>query len=114
MNDIAMCISDSSHFDVFALSDAVLQGDDQRIIHIFSVLQQQGVEAILVLWALARELRTLANISYDLSQGIAKEQALKKAGVWDKRKPLVNAALSRYEVKHWWQLLTEASEIDKA
>jgi DNA polymerase III subunit delta len=56
---IAGGVADSSRFDVFALGDAALVGDAARALHILDVLQGEGVEPTLTLWALTREMRTL-------------------------------------------------------
>ncbi|MEZ5459332.1 MAG: DNA polymerase III subunit delta [Steroidobacteraceae bacterium] len=56
---IAGGVADSSRFDVYALGDAALVGDTARALHILDVLQGEGVEPTLTLWALTREMRTL-------------------------------------------------------
>jgi DNA polymerase-3 subunit delta len=56
---VAGGVADHSRFDVFALGDAALAGDAARALHILDVLQGEGVEATLVLWVLAREMRVL-------------------------------------------------------
>jgi DNA polymerase-3 subunit delta len=59
VDTIAGGVADSSRFDVFALGDAALAGDAARALHILDVLQGEGVEPTLTLWALTREMRTL-------------------------------------------------------
>lgn len=56
---VAGGVADSSRFDVYALGDAALVGDTARALHILDVLQGEGVEPTLTLWALTREMRTL-------------------------------------------------------
>src|SRR5690606_39875903 len=57
-------------------------------------LRGEGVEAPVILWAVAREIRQLANISQQYSQGTPLDRAFSQARppVWDKRKPLVSKA----------------------
>jgi DNA polymerase III subunit delta len=96
--EIAQAINDSARFDVFALSDAALQGDGKRVVRVLNNLKGEGVEPILILWSLARELRGLL---------------LQQQPVWEKRKTLVRAALQRHSVIYLQQLLKQASVIDQ-
>lgn len=98
---IAKAVSNSSRFDVFNLVDAALLGENKRIVQILNGLKSEGVEAILVLWALARELRTLVNMGLGSTQG-----------VWEKRKPLLRNALKQHSIKNLQQLLQHAHKID--
>jgi DNA polymerase-3 subunit delta len=50
-------IGDSARFDVFQLGEAALAGDVPRALRILGGLRSEGVEATLVLWSLAREVR---------------------------------------------------------
>jgi DNA polymerase-3 subunit delta len=109
---IAQAINDSARFDVFALSDAALQGDGKRVVRVLTNLKGEGVEPVLILWSLARELRSLANQARLLTQGIAMERIFQEQRVWDKRKPLIRAALQRHSLSRLQQLLKQASVID--
>ncbi len=55
--DVAASSTDSARFDVFQLAEAVRAADPARALRILSGLQAEGAEAVLVLWALLRELR---------------------------------------------------------
>lgn len=68
----------------------------------------------MILWALARELRQLAGIAQQYSQGVPLEKAFASARppVWDKRRPLVSRALQRHPASRWNQLLSDAQRID--
>lgn len=110
--EIAQTINDNARFDVFALSDAALQGDSKRVIRILGNLKGEGAETVLILWALTRELRSLVNQARLLTQGIAVEKILQEQRVWDKRKPLVRAALQRHSLARLQQLLKQASVVD--
>lgn len=110
---ITAAVADSARFDVYELADAALQGDAVRAARILNGLRAEGVEPTLVLWALARELRSLASIAYDCRSGLGVEQALAKHKVWDKRKPMVKKALQRARLTHWQSLLRLAGRIDK-
>jgi len=112
LENIAEAVNDSARFDVFALSDALLQGNGKRIIRILFSLKEEGVEPILILWAITKEIRALTTIVEQLVLGGNIEKVLLEQRVWDKRKPLVRQALQRHKLNGWHQLLQYASDID--
>jgi DNA polymerase-3 subunit delta len=110
---VAAAVSDSARFDVFSLVDTTLLGDAARAVRILYGLQAEGVEPVLVLWALGREIRSLSGMSRALQQGQAMGQVLTQYRVWDKRKRPVQAALQRYPLKRWQGLLWQVGEIER-
>jgi DNA polymerase-3 subunit delta len=56
---ILEAVASSARYDVFALGEAVLQGDAPRALRVLAGLRGEGVEPTLVLWSLTRELRNL-------------------------------------------------------
>jgi DNA polymerase-3 subunit delta len=66
---VQAAVADSARFDVFGLVDAVLNGEAAHALRMLEGLRGEGVEPPVILWALARELRLLANISLQYSQG---------------------------------------------
>jgi DNA polymerase-3 subunit delta len=110
---VAAAVSDSARFDVFSLVDTTLLGDAARAVRILYGLQGEGVEPVLVLWALGREIRSLTGMSRALQQGQAMGQVLAQYRVWDKRKRPVQAALQRYPLKRWQGLLWQVGEIER-
>ena len=68
-DDVSSAVANSSRYDVFKLVDAALTGDAKRAMKILSGLRAEGIEPVVVVWALTRELRTLANLSDTISQG---------------------------------------------
>jgi len=61
-------VANSARYDVFQLADAALAGDAPRSLRILEGLRAEGAEPPLVLWALCRDLRALA----DIRNGVAK------------------------------------------
>lgn len=110
---VAAAVSDSARFDVFSLVDTALAGEVERAVRILRGLQAEGVEPILILWALGRELRSLCSMSRALQAGQAMGQVLGQFRVWDKRKGPVQAALRRYPLRRWQGLLWQADTIEK-
>lgn len=107
-------VSDSSRFDIFALTDAALQGQVARCRHILQVLRQEGNEATIVLWALAREIRMLHAVRRGLSSGQNYDQLCQREKIWGKRKVLVRNACRRFNNELLQRLLGKAADIDLA
>ena len=111
---VQSAVADSARFDVFGLVDAILNGEAAHALRMLEGLRGEGVEPPVVLWALARELRQLAGLAQQFSQGVPLDKAFSQARppVWDKRRPLVSKALQRLSAQRWAQLLQDAQRID--
>lgn len=105
-------VADSARYDVFGLVDAALASDVAHVQRSLAGLRGEGVDPVLVLWALTREVRTLALMARQL-QGGSLSQVLASNRVWDKRKPLVTAVLQRIRGRQWWQLLQRCAHLDR-
>jgi DNA polymerase-3 subunit delta len=104
-------VADSARFDVFGLVDAALEGDAPRSTRMLDGLRGEGVEPILVLWALTRELRSLAEMAAKIEGGKGIDGVL--AQVWGKRKGPVKAGLQRHNKARWQQMLRRAARLDR-
>ncbi len=109
---IADAVANSARFDIFGLVDSALSANGERVARMMSGLRSEGVEPVLVLWALSREIRTLASMSFEVSRGITPDQVMRSHRVWDKRKPLIKQGLRR-SPRQWWYLLHRAGQIDR-
>jgi len=107
---IVSVITDNARFNVFNLLDTALAGKTALVIRILNNLKTEGVEPTIILWAIARELRSLIDISFALQQGTTSEQALAK--VWSNRKILVKKALVRHDLAGLQGLLKQAAQVD--
>jgi DNA polymerase-3 subunit delta len=106
-------VADSSRFDVFKLTDALLGGKLNRSVKILSGLKMEGVAAPVVLWALAREARTLFSIKSELKQGTHAETVFKNHQIWDKRKQPVQEALHRLKPEDIQAILLLCAKADQ-
>ena len=111
---MASVVADSARYDVFGLADKALHGDARAAVKTLHGLKTEGTEPINILWAITRDIRSLVQISLAVSQGKHFDWAAKQAGVWDKRQPLIKAALQRLKPAQLQQLLRKANGIDKA
>ncbi|MFK8031522.1 MAG: DNA polymerase III subunit delta [Gammaproteobacteria bacterium] len=113
--DVAKSVADSARFDVFQLSDAALMGDTRRSLRILEGLKAEGVEPVLILWALGREIRTLATICYAMDNGGSVDAAMNAARVWSSRKALIGRAAQRVgRASRAHELLALAATTDAA
>ncbi len=58
--DVLAAVANSARYDVRQLGEAALAGEAERSLRILEGLRGEGTEPPLVLWALCRELRALA------------------------------------------------------
>lgn len=114
MELMASVVADSARYDVFGLADKALHGDARAAVKTLHGLKAEGTEAIAVLWALTRDIRSLVQIAQMTSQGKNFDWAAKQAGVWDKKQPLFRSALQRLKPAQLQQLLRKANGVDKA
>jgi DNA polymerase-3 subunit delta len=110
---LAESVADSARFNVFALTDTLLAGDAAKGLRMLHGLHAEGVAAPVVLWALSREIRILAQMAHQVEQGRSAEQAMAAQRVWEKRKPLIRRGLQRKSGR-WRQLLSISARADRA
>lgn len=107
-------VADSARFDVFGLVETALNGQASHALRMLEGLRGEGVEALFIVAMLAREIRQLASLAQQYSQGMTLEKAFASARppVWDKRRPLMTKALQRHNAARWNQMLISTQQID--
>jgi len=113
LQDVAAAVADSARFNIYELVDTALSGDLSRTVRTLRGLQGEGVEPVLVLWALSREIRALAVMAAELESGGSPEQVMRRQRVWEQRKPVVRRGLQRHGRLRWQQMLRRAARIDR-
>ena len=106
-------VANSARYNVFELVDTALAGDAVRSTRILQGLYGEGLEPVLILWALLREIRSLCTMAEQLEQGQPLGQILTAQRVWDNRKAVVTAALKRHRARTWQSLLRMGGRIDR-
>jgi len=106
-------ISQASHYDVFDLMDACLQGDVKRVVTIAHQLKQEGLATAIINWAIARELRLMISMQQLMRQGQNFMSACKQQRIWQQRQAMVKAALNRHNLQQWQRLLQQAAKLDR-
>jgi len=109
--DLEESMADQARFSVFGLVDTCLRGEAAAATRMLASLRAEGLEPILALWALTRELRALAEAAFRIEHGDPEGVALSK--VWNNRRPLVRAALRRFRARQWQALLARCARIDR-
>ena len=110
--DIQQSVADSARYNVFGLVDAALEGNAPRSLRMLAGLKEEGTDATVVLWALARELRTLYAMTLQKEKGIAIGKVLQEYRIWQNRKKPVEACLQRNNSQLLGQLIQKATEVD--
>jgi len=111
LDNVREAITENSRFSVFELVDTALQGDRARVMRILQGLAAEGVEPIVANWALAKDIRLLAQVAEDPASA---EYTLKRSGVWDSRVALFRACLQRHNAAALQRMLIRCALIDQA
>jgi DNA polymerase-3 subunit delta len=99
-------VGNSARYDVFQLAEAALEGDAPRSLRILEGLRAEGAEPPLVLWAICRELRALA----DLRNGVARPSYGATAQRHDELVRRAAERLARRPIGPWFEA---AARIDR-
>lgn len=102
----------SAEYDAFKLIDACLVGDAVRCYQIFYTLKNNGTEPLMMIGALARELRLLREILHAHTENIPLKTAAQRVGVWESRLPLIQTFMRTYTFTHCQQMLAELAHLD--
>lgn len=114
LEDLENCISDSSRFNLFDLSATALSGNASKTAKILFSLKAEGQAESLVLWALAKEIRTLSALFEGTQQGLSLNQLFQQHGVWSKQQAVFQQTLRRLNQKRILRLNDELLAADKA
>jgi len=99
-------------FNPFQVIDALLIGDCGKCITMLDQLQQEGTAPAQIIWVFQKEISQL----YDMLNLVEKGQTLadiyKQYRIWDKRKPLYQAALSNIKLENVKQAMSRIADID--
>ncbi len=105
--------ADHARFNVYTFVDTCLGGAVERTIRILQNLKHEQAEPVIILWALAREVRTLCRLSAAIDQGERPGGSLfKRHGVWSSRSALIHSALNRLPKSRWENILQRIGHAD--
>jgi DNA polymerase-3 subunit delta len=113
-SDVGKAVANSSRYDVYKLIDAAIAGDARRAVRILGGLRAEGVEPVIVMWAITRELRTLATLDDAVRQGQDLGSAMQAARVWNNRQGLMRSCVSRHRHGEFHRMLKASGRADAA
>jgi DNA polymerase-3 subunit delta len=102
-----------ARYDVFKLNEAMLTGDVGRLARMLDGLKGEGEAAVLVLWALVEEVRTLLRIKRGVAAGKPLATLMRENRVWGPRERLIGPALSRVTDDALEKALSLAARLDR-
>ena len=109
---IEQAVLNVARYDVFKLSEAVLAGQLLRAQRMLDGLQAEGVAEVLVHWALAEDIRSLARVRNALDAGRPMPMALREQRVWGVKEKLFERVLPRLSALTLANLLLAAHQVD--
>ena len=104
---------DSARFDVFSLIDVTLAGDAAKAVRMLRGLREEGTEAVVIGWAVNRELRTLLNIAAAVAAGKPVAAVLNEHHVWSSRTGIVRRTLDRSPLQRLLRLFEDSIRLDR-
>jgi DNA polymerase-3 subunit delta len=102
-----------ARYDVFALRDAMLDGDAKRMLRVLWGLKAEGEAPPLVLWAMGEEIRTMDRINQAVERGQPLSAAIKSNRLFGGREQRARAALSRVSPARWRRAVIHAHDVDR-
>ncbi len=103
----------NARFSVYDLLDCILSGNMPKTIEILKALQEDGIEPLLILWALTKEIRTCIPMVKASQQGKTISQVMQEFYVFKHRIPLLTRFLKDKSLSSLYALLLEAKALDE-
>ncbi|MCP3697213.1 MAG: DNA polymerase III subunit delta [Aliivibrio sp.] len=92
---IEEALNRNNHFTPFQLVDTLLSGQAKRAQRILRQLESEGMEVVILLRTLQKELFLLQNFQQAITQGEAMFTVFDRYKVWKNRRSLYQSALQR-------------------
>lgn len=103
-----------ARYNVDSLRQAMLEGDAARCARLLEGLKGEGEAPPLILWALANEIRTLANLRQGLDEGQPLQGLMKAERIFDdRRRQAIQRALPRLDSGPLRTAILHAARIDR-
>ena len=106
-------VMDVARYDIFKLSEAMLNGDAPRFARILDGLRAEGTATVLVLWAISEDIRTLGKLLQAVQRGGNLGNALRDIRVRKDRQGLIENAARRLKFPLVERALQQAARLDK-
>ena len=106
-------VMDVARYDIFKLSEAMLNGNATRYAHILDGLRAEGTATVLVLWAISEDIRTLGKVLQSIQRGGNLGNALRDVRVRKDRQGLIESAVRRLKFPSIERAMLQAARLDK-
>lgn len=113
MADAEAAVANVARFDVFQLAGAWMGGDASRTARLLEGLEAEGEEPVLLLWAVAEDIRTLIRLTAALKQGQSVQAVRNSLRLWGDKQTLAPAAAKRISINRLLAALQECARIDR-
>ncbi|MGL6070719.1 DNA polymerase III subunit delta [Craterilacuibacter sp.] len=113
LEQVREAVANVARFDVFHLSSAWLQGDAARVVRMLEGLEAEGEAPVLVLWALAEDVRMLLKLRQGMKDGRNAREMSRELKLWGERQKLAEPALRRIGPRKLMDALTQCAEVDR-
>lgn len=113
MADAEAAVANVARFDVFQLAGAWMGGDAPRVARLLEGLEAEGEEPVLLLWAVAEDVRTLIRLTAALKQGQSVQAVRNSLRLWGDKQTLAPAAVKRISINRLLAALQDCARIDR-
>ncbi|MDD9157061.1 DNA polymerase III subunit delta [Aliivibrio sp. S4TY2] len=111
---IEEALNRNNHFTPFQLVDTLLPGQAKRAQRILRQLESEGMEVVILLRTLQKELFLLQNFQQAITQGEAMFTVFDRYKVWQNRRSLYQSALQRLPMPQIQQLIRSLALMEVA
>ena len=112
MADAEAAVANVARFDVFQLAGAWMSGDAARTARLLEGLEADGEEPVMLLWALAEDIRTLIRLTAALKQGQSVQSVRNSLRLWGDKQTLAPMAVRRISIARLLAALQDCAKID--
>lgn len=113
LEQVRSAVANVARFDVFDLAEAWMSGERERLARMLDGLEAEGETPVLLLWALAEDIRMLLHLRQGLSTGRQVRDLARELRLWGRKQTLAEPALRRIGVRHLTEALEECARIDR-
>lgn len=106
-------VMDVARYNIFKMSEALLDGDAARFTRILEGLRGEGTATTLVLWSISEDIRAMLRVLQATRNGIPMSEALRQARIWGPRTHRVERAAKRLRAPLAERALLLAARIDR-
>ncbi len=113
LQDAQESIANVARFDVFQLAAAWMSGNVRRTAHLLDGLAADDEEPVLLLWAIAEDVRTLIRLSAALKQGKIVQAVRNELRLWGDKQQYASQATARLTAPRLIDALKTCAQIDR-